>query len=157
VFVSELADAFLDSIESKMDKNEYMLFKYAVGYLVELYGDIAVNEFSPKKLKVVRSQMIKVGTLCRSTINKYVGKLRRIFTWGVGEEVVQSTVSDALKAVKDLRKGEDGTFDHLEREAVPEWVIAATLPFLPPVVAAMVVLDFCKVVFGTVKTSVSGM
>jgi len=142
ILVSELADAFLDSIESKMDNNEYMLFKYAVGYLVELYGDLAVNEFSPKKLKIVRSRMVSAGTLCRSTINKYVGKLRRIFTWGVGEEVVQSTVSDALKAVKDLRKGEDGTFDHLEREAVPEWVIAATLPFLPPVVAAMVVVQY---------------
>ena len=121
-----------------MDKNEYLLFKYAVGYLIEAYGELAVNEFSPKKLKVVRSRMVSAGTLCRKTINKYIGKIRRLFTWGVGEETVKSTVSDALKAVKDLRKGEEGTFDHPEREAVPEWVIAATLPFLPLTVAAMV-------------------
>ena len=138
MLVSELADAFLDSIESQMDKNEYMLFKYAVGYLVDVYGELAVNEFSPKKLKFVRSQMVSAGTLCRKTINKYIGKIRRLFTWGVGEETVKSAASDALKAVKDLRKGEEGTFDHPEREAVPEWVIAATLPFMPPTVAAMV-------------------
>ncbi|MDR0329052.1 MAG: site-specific integrase [Planctomycetaceae bacterium] len=142
VLVSEIAIAFLDSIESQMDKNEYMLFKYAVGYLVEVYGELAVNDFSPKKLKIIRSRMVSAGTLCRNTINKYIGKIRRIFSWGVGEEVVQSTIADALKAVKDLRKGEDGTFDHLECEAVPEWVIAATLPFLPPVVAVMVMVQY---------------
>jgi integrase len=86
--------------------------------------------------------MIKAGTLCRSMINRYVGRIRRIFTWGVGEEVVLSNVADALEAVKDLRKGEEGTRDNPPREPVPEWVIAATLPFLPPVVAAMVVVQY---------------
>jgi len=136
--VSELAIAFLDDHESSMGKADYLNCKYAVGYLVEMYGEIAVNEFSPKKLKAVRSLMVKTGKLCRNTVNNYIGKIRRIFVWGVGEEVVQSTVSDALKAVKDLRKGEVGTFDHPEREAVPEYVIRLTLPFMPPTVAAMV-------------------
>jgi hypothetical protein len=40
VFVSELADAFLDSTEFQMDKTEYMHFKYAISYLVELYGEL---------------------------------------------------------------------------------------------------------------------
>ena len=138
VLVSELVNAFLDSIESRTDRTEYKHFKYAIGYLAEVYGELAVNEFSPKKLKVVRSQMVKTGTLCRRTINRYIGKVRRIFTWGVGEEIVQANIADALKAVKDLRKGEEGTFDHPERVAVPEDVIAATLPFLSPTLAAMV-------------------
>jgi len=142
VLVSELADGFLEHIKPQMGKTDYLHFKYAVGYLIEIYGELAVNDFSPKKLKVVRSQMVKAGTLCRSMINRYVGKLRRIFVWGVGEEIVQSTVSDALKAVKDLRKGEEGTYDNPPREAVPKWVIAATLPFLPLVVAAMVVVQY---------------
>ena len=138
VLISELADAFLESIESRMDRTEYKHFKYAIGYLADVYGELAVNEFSPKKLKVARAQMVKTGTLCRRTINRYIGKIRRIFTWGVSEEIVQSNVADALKAVKDLRTGEEGTFDHPEREAVPEWVIATTLPFLSPTLAAMV-------------------
>jgi integrase len=142
VLVAELADGFLEHIEPQMDRTDYLHFKYAVAYLVELYGELVANDFSPKKLKVVRSQMVKAGTLCRRMINRYVGKIRRIFTWGVGEEIVKSTVSDALKAVKDLRKGEEGTRDNPAREAVPERVIAATLPFLPPVVAAMVVVQY---------------
>jgi len=138
MLVSELADAFLDSIESRISKSEFTLHKYAIGYLAEVYGELAVNEFSPKKLKIVRSQMVKTGTLCRKTINNYIGKIRRMFAWGVEEEVATADISHALKAVKDLRQGEEGTFDHPEREAVPEWVIAATLPFMPPTVAAIV-------------------
>jgi integrase len=139
VLVSELADAFVEHVEnSRMDKTDVGHVKRATGYLVDVYGELAVNEFSPKKLKVCRSQMVKAGTLCRKTISKYIGYIRRIFAWGVEEEVVPASVSHALKAVKDLRLGEEGTFDHPEREAVPDDVLRRTLPFLPPTVAAIV-------------------
>ena len=68
VLVSELADAFLDDLESRMGKADYLNFKYAAGYLIEVYGELDVNEFSPKKLKTARSQMVKTGKLCRKTI-----------------------------------------------------------------------------------------
>jgi len=73
VLVSELADAFLVGNESRIGKTEFPNYKYAIGYLAEIYGELAVNEFSPKKLKVCRDQMIKTGTLCRKTINRSVG------------------------------------------------------------------------------------
>jgi len=139
VLVSELVAGFLNHLEAlKTDKTDLLHFKRAIGFLIEVYGELSVNEFSPKKLRVCRSQMVKAGTLCRSSINKYVGRIRRIFEWGVGEEVVQSNVSDALKAVKDLRKGEEGTYDNPPRKEVSDDVVAATLPFMSPTVAAMV-------------------
>jgi integrase len=139
VLVSELAAGYFDHIEnSRMDKTTVNLFKQAIGYLAEVYGELAVNEFSPKKLKAVRSQMVKAATLCRNTVNRYSCNIVRIFQWGVEEELVQESVYNALRVVKSLPKGTPGTFDHPEREAVPDEVIAATLPFLPPTVAAMV-------------------
>ncbi|MDR0327679.1 MAG: site-specific integrase [Planctomycetaceae bacterium] len=139
VFIAELADGYLDHIEkSRIDEKEYLHFKSSIAYLIEVYGELTVNEFSPKKLTAVRSQMVKAGTLCRLMINKYIGRIRRIFEWGVREEFVQSNVSNALKAVKDLRKGEEGAYDNPPRKPVPDSVVEATLPFLPPVVAAMV-------------------
>jgi hypothetical protein len=70
--ISEIATAFLAHIESRnMDKTDLGHFKTAIGYLVEIYGELSGNEFSPKKLKAVRSQMVKAGTLCRNTVNKY--------------------------------------------------------------------------------------
>jgi integrase len=61
-----------------------------------------------------------------------------MFRWGVEEDIVAGSTWHALKAVKALRKGEQGTFDHDEREEVPDDVVALTLRYLPPVVAAMV-------------------
>jgi len=138
VLVSELAAGFLGGIESRVEKTTFTMFTLAVGYLVELYGELAVNEFSPKKLKIVRNQMVVAGTLCRNQINRYTGFIKRIFAWGVEEEVVQSDVIHALRVVKGLKHGAPGTFDHPAREAVPDEVIAATLPFLAPTVSAMV-------------------
>jgi len=141
VLVSELADGFLDAVKSgaiRMDKSHSQHFARAVGYLAELYGDFTVNDFSPKKLKAVRNQMIKTGTLCRRMVNDYTGRIVRIFAWGVEEEYVQPNIVTALREVKTLRKGEQGTFDNPPREEVLDDVVAATLPFLSPTVRAMV-------------------
>ena len=137
VLVSELADAFLETHESRMNKTDYGHFKRAFGYLVEVYGELAVNEFSPKKLKVCRSQMVKAGTLCRKTVNRYTWHITRLFVWGAGEELVNANVGLGLRAVKALREGEEGTFDHPDREAVPFETVEATLPFLLPVYQAV--------------------
>ena len=142
VLVSELTDGYLDGIESRMGADAVVMFKQTIGYLVESYGEIAVNDFSPKKLKTVRSKMLKTGTLCRNQINRYIGYIKRIFQWGVEEEIVESNVALALKAVKNLRKDEEGAFDHPEKEEVPFWVVAATLPFLAPMLAAMVQIQW---------------
>ena len=136
--IAELADAFLVGSESQMDKSHVTHFKLAIGYLIDIYGDTPVDEFSPKKLKSCRSQMVKTGKLCRRMVNDYTGRIKRIFAWGVEEELVSPNVYDAVRVVKILPKGSPGTFDHPERQEVPDWVVEATLPFLPPVVSAMV-------------------
>jgi len=94
VLVSELATGYLDHIEnSPMHPSHVLHFKSTVGYLVELYGELAVNEFSPKKLKAVRSQMVKTGKLCRKMVNDYARRIVCIFQWGVEEELVQDMAS----------------------------------------------------------------
>ena len=57
-------------------------------------------------------------------------------------EIARGNFHPPVQAVKNLRNGEEGTIDHPEPEAVPLWVIAATLPFLAPVVAAMVQIQW---------------
>jgi len=136
VLVSELADAFLEAHEPRMNKTDYGHFGRAFGYLVGIYEELSVNEFSPKKLKVCRSQMIKAGTLCRKTVNRYTWHISRLFIWGAGEELVDANVGLGLRAVKALREGEEGTFDHTDREAVSFEVVEATMPYLLPVYQA---------------------
>jgi len=74
-------------------------------------------------------------------INKYVGKIRTIFSWGIAEEVVNPNIEHSLRALKALRKGEQGTIDRPPRQNVSDHVVERTLPFLSPTVSAMVQLQ----------------
>ena len=138
VLVSELANDFYIQVASKMDKTECAHFKMVIRYLTEVYGGLVANAFSPKKLKRVREQMVKRGTLCRKMINRYIDRIIRIFSWGVVEEVVRPRVVHSLREVRSLRQGAVGTHDNPEREPISDSVVRRTLPFMSPTVRAMV-------------------
>ncbi len=53
----------------------------------ELYATQAIATFSPLKLKAVCDVVIQRG-LCRTTIKKQVGTIKRIFKWGTENELV---------------------------------------------------------------------
>ena len=63
VLISELAAGFLGCIESKTDRTDFLHFKRAIGFLIDIYGELSVNEFSPKKLKVCRKRCQNVHHL----------------------------------------------------------------------------------------------
>ena len=140
VTVSDLAAAFLDHVQPTLDDSTYGQYRVLIGdFLLKLFGkDTAVDDFKPRSLKLVRSEMIQSKRFCRNTINKHTRKIVSMFRWGVSEELTLETTWRALKSVKSLKKGHPDTFDHPDRQEVPDHVVAATLPFLPPVVAAMV-------------------
>ena len=141
MLVAELGDEFLEYHALRLSKTEVQNYKYAISYLVELFGSLPVNEITPKKLRSVRDLMVQNGRLCRKTINGFVTRLVRVFAWGCEEEWVDANVAGALKMIKHLPQGELGTFDHKEREPVPDDVIRRTLPFMPPTLRAMVQLQ----------------
>ena len=100
--------------------DERYAIKAAVVPLVRLYGDTPVDEFSPKRLKAVREEIIARGRkgkgkrktreeepLTRKYINYRIACIVRIFRWAVEEELVQVTVYQALKAVVPLKRGRE--------------------------------------------------
>jgi integrase len=82
--------------------------------------------------------MIRSRRFCRNTINKYTRRIVSLFEWGVEMELALETTHRALKAIKFLPEGYLGTFDNPEREHVPDDVVDRTLPFMPPMLRAMV-------------------
>ena len=64
-----------------------------------------------------------------------------MFAWGVENDLVAETTWRALKAVKSLPQGAPNTFDNEERQPVPDDVVLRTLPFMPPMLRAMVQLQ----------------
>ena len=145
VTIQELCAGYIVHIKGNIHPSNYAHYKTIVfDFLLPMYEDFHVDAFTPKCLKNVRQAMINArnasgrNRLCRKQINDHVKKIVALFRWGVEEDIVAGSTWHALKAVKALRAGEQGTFDHAERVEVPDDVVALTLPFLPPTVSAMV-------------------
>ena len=139
VSVGELATAFLDYAKAALEAPNYTHHRIIIGeFLIALYGDVLVNDFKPSCLKLVREELIQSRRFCRNTINDYISRIVRLFSWGLEEELVKPEIAAVLKAVKPLPEGYPGTYDHEERTDVPDDVIRRTLPYMPPMLAAMV-------------------
>lgn len=97
---------------------EVACFKGAIRILRELFGHSPVSTFGPLKLRKVREVMIAKGW-CRKFINKQVGRVRKIFRFGVGWELVSPLILEGLRAVEPLRPGDSEAPESIPRKAVP--------------------------------------
>ena len=143
VTIRELTVASLDHAKVNADHTEFRHLRTIVlDFLDKFYGDkFPVDDFKPRDLKLVRDEMVKSCRFCRKTVNGYTRRIVAIFAWGVEHDLVQETTWRALKTVKALSKGAPDTFDNEEREPVSDDVIRRTLPFMPPTLRAMVIVQ----------------
>jgi integrase len=107
---------------------------------VELYSRISVHEFRPLALKAVRQRMIDSG-LCRTLINRRVNRIRRVFKWGVENELVTAAALHALQAVAPLKQGRTPAPESKPVRPVSDDHAAAVLPHVAPQVVAMIQLQ----------------
>ncbi|MDR0327724.1 MAG: hypothetical protein LBI05_05460 [Planctomycetaceae bacterium] len=144
VTVRELSAAFLDHAKANTDPTSFSFNRVIVlDFLDKLFGDdTPVEDFKPSCLKLVREEMVNSRRFCRRIVNRCTNRIISIFAWGVENDIVPETTWRALKAVKSLRKGDEGTFDNEERQPVPDDVIRRTLPFMPPILRTMVQLQW---------------
>lgn len=84
--------------------------------------------------------MVEDG-LSRRYVNDHTGRIKRIFKWGVAEELLPASVYHALSVVSGLRRGRTAARETPPVEPVADAVVEATLPHLPEVVADMVRLQ----------------
>lgn len=114
--------------------------KAAFRPLHELYGQTVVSEFGPLALKTVQSKMIALGW-SRSTINKYVGVIKRVVKWAAANELAPSAVSHSLQAVSGLGRGRSVARETDPVGPVPEEHVDAILPFLTRQLQSMIELQ----------------
>jgi integrase len=120
--------------------SEYACMKDAVRPLRELYSRTSVHDFGPLALKAVRQRMIQSG-LCRTHINHRVNRIRRVFKWGVENELVPAAVLHALQAVAPLKQGRTAAPESKPVRPVPDEHVDAILPHVARQVAAMIRLQ----------------
>jgi len=112
----------------------------AISPLNEMYGTELIVQFGPLKLKTVRETWIQ-KRLCRSTINKHVGTLKRIFRWGTENEMVPPIVNEAIQAISGLRRERSDTKESEPVKPVPEAHVEAVKPFVSNLIWAMIQLQ----------------
>ena len=117
--------------------SEFVGMKDAARPLRDLYARVVVREFGPVALKAVRQRMIDRG-LSRREINKRIGRIRRIFKWGVENELVPPSVLHGLQAVAPLKKGRTAARETEPVRPVPDEHVAAVRPYLTRQLAAIV-------------------
>ena len=141
ISVAELLVRYLDFAVGhyRPTSTEIDAVKLAIRPLKELYSHTPVASFGPQSLKTVRQQWVNKG-LARKHINARVNRIRRVFKWGVEEELIHPSVLVGLQSLGGLKPGQGGVKDPVPRGAVEESVFRATLPHLRPQIAAMLEL-----------------
>lgn len=76
----------------------------AMKYLRRVAGEELAESIGPKRIKLIRQEMIDRG-LSRGHINAQVKRIVRMFRWGIEEEMVPPTVYQALAAIQNLQPG----------------------------------------------------
>lgn len=115
--------------------------KAVVKALRRHYGEHPASDFGPLALEAIRNRMIESG-LARTTINYRVYCIRNIFRWGVSRELIDPFVLERLKSVANLKQGKSEAPDPVKVEPVAIDHVNACLPFMAPIVQAMVKVQF---------------
>ncbi len=146
--VAELAAAYLAHDQARcreglITRTTFLECQAVVDALVAEHAHVLVVQFGPKSLKAIQQRLAATPcrnlagrykgqasppTLCRSQVNSRVNHIRRIFKWGVSEELVPPTILEALRCVSGLRRGE--AHDNPPRVAVDPAHVHAVMEHL---------------------------
>lgn len=135
--LSVMANAWLDHHEEIISYKNLSHYKSCLRVLCDMgLASTLTKDFGPKKLKEFRSELVRRG-YARSTVNQHVGRIKKMFRWGVSEEMVPPHVSQALYAVAGLRSGESCAPDPKRRRPATWERVQEITPFLSGVVVDM--------------------
>lgn len=137
ITIAELVVRYLEFVDRRYRSHEPANIRFALRPVREVYGTTTAVDFGPIALKAIRARFVDSGN-CRSFVNKRVGMIVRMFRWAVSEQLVPSSIWEALRSVEGLRRGEASARESDPVRPVDDQVVAETLPFVARQVAAMI-------------------
>jgi integrase len=117
--------------------SELASIKGTLRLIRQLYGSFTAKDFGPLALKAMRLKMIE-SDLSRDTINQCLGRIKRLFKWGVSEQLVPAETFQALATVTGLLRGRSEARETAPVLPVEDATVDATLPNLPDIPADMI-------------------
>lgn len=117
--------------------SEFALLERAVKTLGPYHNDVA-TDFGPRKLRKIMESLAAHGN-SRGYINRTASRIRRIFKWAAGEELVPVSVYQALATVTGLRRG--AAREAPKKTGAPWAHVLPVFYFLTPPIKAMLWLQ----------------
>jgi integrase len=124
-------------VRNGVPTGEHITIRACLRPLTKRFGQLPADEFGPKKLKLVRTDMIELGWT-RRTINKAVNIVKRCFTWAASEELVPGETALALKTVQGLQKDRTPAREKDPVGPVADEEVDAVLPIVSDLVANVI-------------------
>ncbi|TVQ57920.1 MAG: site-specific integrase, partial [Phycisphaerales bacterium] len=109
--------------------------------LHEQYGQVVVTDFGPLMLKALREDIINQRRWCRTTVNKAISIVKRMFKWASENEIVSAEIYHRLQTVSGLRRGRSAARESDPIRPAPEDQIEAVIQSVSAPVAAMIQLQ----------------
>ena len=117
---------------------EFVCMRDAGRPLHDLYGSLPVREFGPLRIKALQEHMINEKGWARTHINRSINRIRRVFKWGVSNELVDAKILQALSSVPGLKKGRTEARETEPVKPVPLERVTPVLDQVSRQVAAMI-------------------
>lgn len=133
--VFELCNLFIASNISSGDKNNYNIIQK---FLKGMFPSLSINNFGPRHLLELQKEFVARG-LTRQGINKRINLTRRIFRWGVSQNLVQQQTFEALKTIFPVKKGV--AMEAKIKNSANITDVVKTMNFLHPILNAMIKLQ----------------
>jgi integrase len=135
--------------------SELACYRMAVKPLQRRFGPLPVADFTPLDLEAVGAAMAdgswmseeerergrrrgKGAGWCRNVCNRHLGRLRRLFRWGVKARLVPLEVWQRLATAEGVRPGQYGVRETGDVPPAPEAAIAAVRERVLPTVRDMI-------------------
>lgn len=111
-------------------------YKYALRPLVALFRNVKCCQFGTSKLFEVRDELVKVHV--RKQVNIHLARIKRVFKWGVSQEMLPVTTYTALQTVEGLQRSRSNAKESEPVLPVPIEDFKKTLPYLTDPLSRMV-------------------
>jgi integrase len=135
---AEAANAYLDFAEQYYrESTEADNLQLALKPISEVFADQHTKDFRSAHFKQVQQWWVRRG-VSRGYSNKQCNRLLRVIKWLVAEGLMPVENYQQIKCVEPLRKGRTPATENQPVGPVSDAVIDATVPYLSPIVSAMV-------------------
>jgi len=139
--VKHLAEAYRVFIAKRYAESQSELHRLnqVCDELSQFDGELLISDYGPRALQQQRQRWIDSGC-ARVYVNRLVNCTRRMFRWGVAQELVSESTWTRLRSVDALRCGQTEAPETEAVTPVPIQVVRKTAVELSPVLKSMLVV-----------------